>query len=153
MATWHHKYLQPTDQQWSGTAVYLDYSLNLAPDPAANQRTFYGILDHARLLVMPSGASRRTSLNIELRADEQVIRRITDERGTASFEGPLLDRMLASDDDLEIAILDPSGRGLREDRVPRSDLQQADENIKSQLDELRRHIADPDKYCEEIVVT
>lgn len=157
LLTWRRTYVQPGEARWLGTYVSLNYWINLNP-ASANQRSFSGLSDHAQLYLHVLDQFRaldRASriFSVELRANGRTIRRAVDEHASVSIQGPDLDQVLASDDDIEIFVLDSTDRIVRQDRVPRRDLRDAEREIRSALIELQRDLTDPDQYCEVVVVT
>lgn len=159
--SWNRLFVADSEPVTLGTHVGLSYVLNLDPDPAANQRRFDGLADHARLQVSLAGRGavyreRSNNLQIEVRGEGLVLTRALDRNAHVSFEGTDLDAMLGGEGDIDILALDGQREVLRRERLSRGDLRQIDALMRRLSGELLGRLSDPPRFCapeEEIIVT
>lgn len=160
---WYRRLERESGGSLYATQVRLSYDLNQDPDAGSEQRRFQGLAHGARFSVTfghqfahprlrPAGV-----LLVVVRAGAYEVRRQLGAYPEVVIDGPILERMLGSDEALSIMLLGTGNQVLREERIGRAELLQIERTMRALTAEIEAHLRDPARYCpvddDEIVLT
>lgn len=131
----------------------LVFPLNLEPRAGRFERTYAGFAHDGVLGIHLAAQFRDPALRpaggviVEISAAGRTAQRDVSETPTVAFEGPDLDAMLLSRDDIRIRVIDANGAVLHEDRVTRAHLRRADAAMRRLSAVLYARLRDPAQSC------